>query len=58
MKTTASKWLGYICRSRFALAVVIGLGLGWAMSKSLGPAVAFALGGSITVAMLSRGKDD
>ena len=57
MKTKASKWLGYVCRSRFTLAVAIGLGVGWAMSKSLGPAVALAVGGGITIAFLSRSKD-
>ncbi len=56
MKTTTAKWLGYVCRSRFASAVALGLGVGWAMSKSLGPAVALAIGGSITVALLSRTK--
>jgi hypothetical protein len=54
MKTTLVSWKIYLCRSRFFLAVVIGLGVGWAMSKSLGSAVAFAIGGSITVALLAR----
>ena len=46
--------MGYVCRSRFTLAVALGLGVGWAMSKSLGPAGAFAIGGGLTVAMLAR----
>ncbi len=58
MKTSSSKWLGYLCRARFFLAVVIGLGIGWAMSKSLGPAVSFAIGGGITVVMLERPRGD
>ncbi|MDI1320537.1 MAG: hypothetical protein PSW75_10155 [bacterium] len=57
MKTYTSKWLQYFCRARFGLAVAVGLGVGWAMSKSLGAAVAFAVGGSITVALLARSND-
>ena len=54
MKTNTSRWVQYFCRARFALAVTVGLGVGWAMSKSLGSAVAFAIGGGITVALLAR----
>jgi hypothetical protein len=57
MKTNTSKWLAHFCRARFALAVIAGLGVGWAMSKSLGSAVAFAIGGGITVALLARPHD-
>jgi hypothetical protein len=56
MKTNTSKWLAYFCRARFALAVIVGLGVGWAMSKSLGSAAAFAIGGSVTVALLARSR--
>jgi len=56
MKTSSSKGLGYLCRARFFLAVVVGLGIGWAMSKSLGPGVSFAIGGATTVAMMARSR--
>ena len=56
MKTNTSKRFIYFCRARFVLAVAVGLGVGWAMSKSLGSAVSFAVGGSITVALLARTK--
>jgi hypothetical protein len=58
MKTTPSKWSAYFCRARWFLAVMLGLGIGWAMSDSLGVAVGFAIGGSVTVAMLSRPRED
>jgi len=58
MKTSSSKWLGYLCRARFFLAVVVGLGIGWAMSKSLGPGVSFAIGGATTVAMMARPRSE
>ena len=54
MKTSTSKLASICCHSRFVLAVALGLGVGWAMSKSLGVAVGFAIGGSITVVMLAR----
>lgn len=53
MKTSSSKFLGFICRARFVLAVVVGLGIGWAMSKSLGPGVSYAIGGATTIAMMA-----
>ena len=53
MKTSSSKFLGFLCRARFVLAVAVGLGIGWAMSKSLGSAVSFAIGGATTIAMLA-----
>lgn len=54
MKTSTSKLASICCHSRFVLAVALGLGVGCAMSKSLGVAVGFAIGGSITVVMLAR----
>jgi hypothetical protein len=54
MKTLAAKWSGWFCRHRFAFAVVMGLGVGWSMSKSLGVGTGFAIGGAVTLAMLSR----
>ncbi len=53
MKTLATKWSGWFCRNRFVFAVLMGLGIGWSMSKSLGVGTGFALGGAVTVAMLS-----
>ena len=53
MKTSSSKFLGILCRARLFLAVVVGLGIGWAMSKSLGTAVSYAIGGATTIAMLA-----
>jgi len=58
MKTSSSKWLGFLCRSRFFLAVIVGLGIGWAMSKSLGTAVSFAIGGAVTIALLARPRGE
>jgi hypothetical protein len=58
MKTSSSKWLGYLCRARFFIAVVVGLGIGWAMSKSLGVAVGFAIGGATTLIMLARPRGE
>ena len=57
MKNTTAMLLGLARRTRFFLAVTVGLGTGWAMSKSLGPAVSFAIGGGITVALLSRPRN-
>jgi len=53
MKTLVGKLSDWLCRTRFVFAVVIGLGIGWAMSKSLGVGTGFAIGGAVTVAMLS-----
>lgn len=56
MKTLTSKWSVWFCRNRFVFAVVLGLGIGWSMSKSLGVGTGFAIGGAVTVAMLSGKK--
>ena len=54
MKTSTSRFTALMCRARFILAVACGLGIGWAMSASLGVGVSYAIGGGITVAMLAR----
>ena len=56
MKTNTQKWLDYACRSRAFLAIVLGLGVGWAMSRSLGAGVGFAIGGGLTLALFPRTK--
>ena len=57
MKSSPEKGTGRLRRTRWFLAVAIGLGVGWAMSKSLGPAVGFSIGGGITLAFLAWRRD-
>lgn len=52
------KMTSTICRSRWFLAVMLGLGIGFAMSASLGPGVGFAIGGGISVVLLTARCDD
>ncbi len=43
-----------LCHHRFLPAVALGLGLGWALSASLGAGTGFAVGGALTLAFLPR----
>ncbi|WP_221032019.1 hypothetical protein [Actomonas aquatica] len=52
------KTLTLFCRSRWFAAVVTGLGVMWAMSASLGWGVGAAIGGGITVTMLSTRREN
>ncbi len=49
--------LGTLCRSRWVLAVALGLGLSWAMSESLGWGVGSAIGGGLALVMLNTRRE-
>ncbi|QYM78202.1 hypothetical protein K0B96_12945 [Horticoccus luteus] len=46
------------CRWRGLTAAAVGLGIGWAISKSLGVAMGCAIGTGVTAAMLAAGRNE
>lgn len=46
-----------MCRSRWFRAVALGLGVGWAMTASLGWAVGVAIGCSLTMVMFHTRRE-
>ncbi len=47
-----------ICRHRFLSAIMLGLGVGWAMSEAISLGVGIAIGGGMAIVLMQRAETE